>query len=102
MKNLELNAGARVYCRDGKCGRLAALVVGANGRHVSHIVVEQGFLQKRYAVLPISLVAQATTGDVYLAMDDADMGHYPTYQSGAAAAALANREAGSVAQMLAI
>lgn len=80
MKELELNVGARVYCRDGKCGKLAALVAGGPDWTLSHIVVEQGFLDRQYRLLPISLVEQATTGDVYLGVDDIELARFPEYQ----------------------
>lgn len=80
MNELELNVGARVYCRDGKFGRLSALVAGAPDLKLSHIVVEQGFLNRRFRLLPISLVEQATTGDVYLAVDDEELARFPEYQ----------------------
>lgn len=80
MKYLKLNVGARVYCRDGKCGRLAALVAGGPEWKLSHIVVEQGFLDRRYRLLPISLVEQATTGDVYLAVNDGELVGFPEYE----------------------
>lgn len=79
MEELELIVGARVYCRNGKYGRLAKIVVDPRRWCVTHIIVEEGFLKKRFRVLPISLVEQATTGDVYLAVCDDDMATFPEF-----------------------
>lgn len=83
MKELELIVGARVYCRNGKYGRLAKIVVDPGRWCVTHIIVEEGFLKKRFRVLPISLVEQATTGDVYLGVSDDDMDRFPDYDADA-------------------
>jgi hypothetical protein len=80
VNKLNLNVGARVYCHDGKCGRLAYLVVEPQRRQVTHIIVEQGFLQKHFRLLPISIVEQATTGDVYLKVGDEELATFPEYQ----------------------
>jgi len=77
MKELELIVGARVYCRNGKFGRLAKIAVEPEHGRVTHIIVEEGFLRKRFRLLPISIVEQATTGDVYLAVCDEDMARFP-------------------------
>ena len=79
MNELQLVVGARVYCRNGKCGRLADVVVEPQQRRVTHIVVEEGFLEKRFRVLPISIVEQATTGDIYLAVSDEELATFPEY-----------------------
>lgn len=86
MSELQLTVGARVYCRDGKSGRLAALLVDAARDEVTHILVEQGFLEKRFRLLPISIVEQATTGDVYLAVSDAELADFPEYEAESAPA----------------
>ncbi len=86
MSELKLNVGARVYCRDGKYGRLLALVVDGESGCTTHIIVEQGFLQRSYRLLPISIVEQATTGDVYLALSNAAVASYAAYQPEQAAA----------------
>lgn len=92
MEELELIVGARVYCRNGKYGRLAKIVVDPRRWGVTHIIVEEGFLKKRFRVLPISLVEQATTGDVYLAVCDDDMVTFPEFDPDAhAQAALAQK-----------
>lgn len=79
MEELELIVGARVYCRNGKYGRLAKIVVDPARWCVTHIIVEEGFLRKRFRFLPISLVEQATTGDVYLRVCDDDMDRFPEF-----------------------
>lgn len=77
MEELELVVGARVYCRNGKYGRLSKIVVDPRRSYVTHIIVEEGFLKKRFCVLPISIVEQATTGDVYLGVGDDEMANFP-------------------------
>lgn len=80
MDELELIIGARVYCKNGKCGRLSKVAVEPQRGRVTHIIVEDGFLQRHSRVFPISAVAQATTGDIYLALAEDDLGQYPQYQ----------------------
>ena len=80
MNELELSVGARVYCRNGKFGRLAKIAKEPQQQRVTHIIVEHGFLKKRFHVLPISLVEQATTGDVYLAVSDEELAAFPEYR----------------------
>lgn len=79
MEELELIVGARVYCRNGKFGRLAKIVVDPRRWRVTHIIVEEGFLKKRFRILPISIVEQATTGDVYLGVCDDEIARFPEY-----------------------
>lgn len=80
MDELELIIGARVYCKNGKCGRLTKVAVEPQSGRVTHIIVEDGFLQRHARVFPISAVAQATTGDIYLALAEDDLGRYPQYE----------------------
>lgn len=80
MCELELIIGARVYCKNGKCGRLSKVAVEPGGARVTHIIVEDGFLKRHARVFPISTVAQATTGDIYLSLAEDDLDRYPQYQ----------------------
>jgi hypothetical protein len=80
MDELELSIDARVYCKNGKCGRLAKVVVNPEAWRVTHVVVEEGFLQRRSRVFPISVVQQATTGDVYLSVAEDELSAYPEYR----------------------
>lgn len=80
MDELELIIGARVYCKNGKCGRLTKVAVEPQSGRVTHIIVEDGFLQRHSRAFPISAVAQATTGDIYLELAEDDLGRYPQYQ----------------------
>lgn len=82
MEELDLIVGARVYCRNGKFGRVAKVVVDPRQWCVTHIIVEEGFLKKRFLVLPISIVEQATTGDVYLGVFDEELAQFPLYYEG--------------------
>lgn len=82
MDELTLIIGARVYGKNGKCGRLSQVVVDPDTWRVTHIIVEEGFLQRRSRVFPISTVAQATTGDIYLPLDDEELNNYPEYNEG--------------------
>lgn len=79
MEELELIVGARVYCRNGKYGRLSKFVVDPRRWRVTHVIVEEGFLKKRFRILPISIVEQATTGDVYLGVCDDEMANFPEF-----------------------
>lgn len=80
MDELELIVGARVYCKNGKCGRLAKVAVESRAWRVTHIIVENGFLQRQSRAYPISTVAQATTGDIYLALAEDELDRYPQYR----------------------
>ena len=92
MNELELIVGARVYCRNGKFGRLAKIAVEPRQWRVTHIIVEEGFLKKRFRVLPISIVEQATTGDVYLGVSDEDLARFPEYVDGRVTGPLAGSD----------
>jgi hypothetical protein len=78
MPKLDLTPGAPVYCKDGKCGSLAQVLVDPTLAHVSHIVIEDGFLRRRTRVVPIAAVTQATTGDIYLTLTLDEVNGYPS------------------------
>lgn len=82
MNKIKLSIDARVYCKNGKCGKLSQVVVNPAGWRVTHIVVEEGFLQRRSRVFPISVVQQTTTGDIFLSLTEDELRAYPNYQEG--------------------
>lgn len=78
MTKLELTPGAPVYCKDGKCGALTQVLLDPSQASITHIVIENGFLHRRTRVIPIAVVIQATTGDIYLTLSDDQVNQCPT------------------------
>lgn len=98
MNRLKLIIGGRVYCKNGKCGKLSQVVVNPAGWRVTHIVVEEGFLERRSRVFPISVVQQTTTGDIFLSLTEDELSAYPEYQEGLGFIELPENTAGTQAE----
>lgn len=79
MKELELVIGAHVYCKNGKCGRLAKVIIDPAAWRVTHVIVEDGYLQRRYRIFPIATVTQTDIGDIFLSLAEEELGTYPEY-----------------------
>lgn len=79
MEELELMIGAHVYCKNGKCGRLSKVIVDPAAWRVTHVIVEDGFLQRRFRIYPIAAVAQAAIGGIFLSLAEDELGAYPEY-----------------------
>jgi osmotically-inducible protein OsmY len=80
MGNLDFEIGARVYCRDGDCGRLAKVVVDPHTQRITDLIVEKGFLLTTDRVVPIDRVDQAGDGDIRLTVSSEDLRDYPEYR----------------------
>lgn len=77
---INFDIGARTVCRDGRCGRLAKLVVNPVTEEVTDLIIEKGFLQKHDRVVPISAVVQTAEGELHLDLDVAELERYPEYK----------------------
>lgn len=80
MKALDLNFGTQVYCRDGKCGKLARLAVDPDLRRVTDLIVEEGFLRRRARVLPLESVSSVSDDGVQLTCARQDLDTFPDFQ----------------------
>ena len=59
LGEVEVSRGDPVFATDGEIGRIHGLVVDPAGRHVSHVLLEEGHLWGRKEVaIPISAVAK--------------------------------------------
>lgn len=79
MNKLDFTIGARVYCRDGKFGKLVKVVIDWDTQDLKSLVVEKGFLSKRYRVFPVSLVSVAAANEVHLLLANDEWTDYPAY-----------------------
>jgi uncharacterized protein YrrD len=80
MDEFDFNIGAQVHCQDGKCGKLAKVVVHPDTWQVTDLIVEEGFLLKRARVFPITVVESTTAEDIYLSIESADLNNYREYR----------------------
>lgn len=80
MKTLDLNIGADVFCRDGKCGKLAKYAVNRDAWLVARLIVEDGVLLKRGRVFPLASVERATAGEIQLSIGEEELPNYPEYR----------------------
>lgn len=80
MNKFDFTIGARVYCRDGKFGKLVKVVVDRETQDLKSLVVEKGFLSKRYRVFPLSLVSAAAANEVHLLLTNDEWASYPAYK----------------------
>jgi len=79
MSKFDFTISARVYCRDGKFGKLVKVVVEPKTLQVKGLIVEKGFLSKRLRVFPVSLVSLATGDAVHLQLTNDEWANYPAY-----------------------
>jgi uncharacterized protein YrrD len=75
----DFGIGSDVYCSDGRCGRLARVVVDPHTDEVTDLVVEKGFLQKTDRVVPVSAVASTSDGTVDLSVESHTLGTFPEF-----------------------
>lgn len=72
--------GARAMCRDGRCGKVAKLVVDPATEQVTDLIVQKGFLQKEDRVVPVSAVARTSRGEVRLDVGLDELRTYRRYR----------------------
>lgn len=72
--------GADVYCADGRCGKLAKVVVDPGTHRVTDLIVTKGFLQKEDRVLPVSVVAHSTPERIDLSIRSDELKNHPKYK----------------------
>ena len=77
---LEFDIGARVLCKNGRCGKLVKVVLDPHTREVTDLIVEKGLLQKKDRVLPVSVVERAEDGDIYISARSDQLDAYPEYR----------------------
>ncbi|HEX6386047.1 MAG TPA: BON domain-containing protein [Anaerolineae bacterium] len=80
MNEFDFNIGAQVHCQDGKCGKLAKVVVNPETLQVTDLIVEEGFLLKRARVFPISVVETATAEEIHLSINSDELGNFREYR----------------------
>lgn len=80
MAKLDFDIGARVYCKDGDCGKLLKVVVDPYTQRVIDLIVEKGLLLKKDRVLPAEVIGRTSNGDVYLDIAGDALEAYPEYR----------------------
>ena len=80
MNEFDLDFGAQVFCKDGKCGTLSRLAVDPETWQVTHLIVEEGFLLKRARVFPFASLDSTTPAGIYLTIHSTELENYPVYQ----------------------
>ncbi|OQB25873.1 MAG: PRC-barrel domain protein [Chloroflexi bacterium ADurb.Bin180] len=65
---LSFSIGAAVHCDDGRCGRLARVVIDPSTDRVTALIVEKGFLQREDRVVPVMAVKSASDDQIVLGM----------------------------------
>jgi hypothetical protein len=63
---MELCTTARVHCFDGLCGELIYLVLKPNRDEIAYIVVQEPDPPQLERMVPIELIARATSQDIFL------------------------------------
>lgn len=63
---MELCTTARVHCFDGLCGELIYLVLKPNRDEIAYIVVQEPDPPQLERMVPIELIARATSEDIFL------------------------------------
>ena len=72
--------GAAVRCDDGRCGRLARVVIDPATDRVTSLIVEKGFLQKEDRVLPVSVVKAVTDDEILVGFHSSMLSGYTEYK----------------------
>ncbi len=80
MGEFIFNIGAKVYCRDGQCGKLAKVVVDPKSKRITDLIVEKGFLLKEDRVIPVSVVESTTDEAIQLAIESRELPRFPKYR----------------------
>jgi osmotically-inducible protein OsmY len=79
MTDWDLRIGAQVHCKDGRCGKLLALVTDPETDQVTDLVVEKGLLLKKDRVIPLAKVIKSTDEEVHVALGRDEMSDYPEF-----------------------
>ncbi len=80
MGEFVFNIGAKVYCRDGQCGRLAKVVVDPKTKRITDLIVEKGFLLKEDRVIPVSVVESTNDEAIQLSIESKELPKFPKYR----------------------
>jgi uncharacterized protein YrrD len=71
--------GENVYTTDGQAGKLMKIVINPETGHITHLIVEKGFLQKTDRVVPIEAVTDTTGDDIRLTVSTAELEQLPEF-----------------------
>ena len=80
MAKLDLAIGGQVHCTDKHCGRLVKVIVDASKQQASDLILEQGLLFKTLRVVPVTVVAKTTPGEIYLNVPSGELDTYAEYR----------------------
>jgi osmotically-inducible protein OsmY len=80
MTDWDLRIGAQVHCRDGRCGKLLALVTDPETDQVTHLVIEKGLLLRKDRVIPLTKVVKATDAEVHVGLGKEEISQYPEFE----------------------
>lgn len=78
--NVAVKEGARVISRDGKrTGKVDEVLTGAEGDHVTHILISHGLLVKEQKLIPIGWIDALSEDEVHLAVRSSTIDKLPDY-----------------------
>ena len=80
MNEYDFYIGAEIHCTNARWGHLAKVALEPKTWHVTHLVVQAGLLLKEAHVVPVEMVASATTEAIYLSLTTGELLRYPTYK----------------------
>jgi hypothetical protein len=78
--DVNFDIGAHAACLDGRCGRLALLVVDPVSESVTDLVIRRGISHKNDHVVSIDKVVEITEGEIHLGMRTKDLEMCPVYR----------------------
>jgi uncharacterized protein YrrD len=79
MRDLDLKIGAQVHCKDGRCGKLSALVTDPEQNQITGLVIEKGLLLKEDRVVPLAKVVSASEETVHVDLKEEERTEYPEF-----------------------
>jgi sporulation protein YlmC with PRC-barrel domain len=91
---LSFDIGADVVCEDGRCGKLARVVIDPVTEQVTDLIVARGLLQRETRVVPVSTVKSAVPGQVELSIPGSALKAYRAFKEVAYRAPSADWHAG--------
>lgn len=80
MQKFDLRFDANVYALDSHCGQLAKIAVDPESWQITDLIVEDGLIFKRTAVIPMSTVSDTFAPNIHLNIDKEQLKEFPEFQ----------------------
>jgi hypothetical protein len=79
MHEIDLLFGTDILLSDGRAGKLCGVAVNTETQHITHLLVEDGFLVKKTRAFPFPIAASFDSG-ITLSISSTAVEDYPVYR----------------------